>query len=219
MMRFSRTAKELSIRNLTGRGIKAGSVPMIDVYIAKLGLREHLLATVLDAHMWDDRAKPKFREIFSSHKSYRSKYAPLDGTLCDLTWMSGWGAATKSLWDFMEKLLYTQEYDGCIKLGLKSRKTVPELLESGTIKAMLSESIDAIQKETVTPSLAQWLQAWNTVAAGLNLNSSRALVVELSSSFGFVFASPDQTRSRGLHSSRVREHPIGSSSVLELKLR
>ena len=187
----SRATKDLSIRNLTGRGIKAGSVPMLDVCIAKMGLREHLLNTVLDAHMWDERAKPKFRAILSSHKSYRGMYAPLDGSTLDSTWMTGWGAATKSLWDFMEKLLYTQEYDGCIKLGLKARKTVPELLESGTIKAMLSESIDAIQKETVTPLLTQRLQARSTAAEGIDLNSSRALVVKQSSSHEQAVALPN----------------------------
>jgi hypothetical protein len=91
----------MSIDTLTGGAHGKGEV---DLYLAKLKLKEHMLGPFLEKHGFESSAKVTLRKVFASFESYRLMLKPVDKDkkASDLSWCAGWKDSSVRLLGFIE---------------------------------------------------------------------------------------------------------------------
>ena len=92
-------------------------------------LHGYLLSTYLDGLVIDEGLKHQLRDLFASHKSYRTKYNPVNGHV-DLTFMLGWPKAGKLIADFIENCCFSpgpsEEFQ--LRAAMRNGRTAEETL-------------------------------------------------------------------------------------------
>ena len=76
-------------------------------------LKQYLLGPWMDTQSFPPYIKQKARDIFKSHSTWRTQWAPLDeSNVVDTNWVFGWPKAGKELLDFLESTIYSPTTEG-----------------------------------------------------------------------------------------------------------
>ena len=116
-----------SYADLTGWG--RGGKGLIDVYLLKYNIKDHMLNTLTKKHNCAADLCKKMNDVFGGHASYRELLSPLadeNGAKAEtgkiLAWQVGWPQSWLMYAQFVEELLYTTAFDGSLKIAVKNRK-------------------------------------------------------------------------------------------------
>lgn len=95
----------MSVETLTGGAHGKGEV---DLYLAKLKLKEYLLGSFMERHAFESSSKVTLRSVFATHQTYRTKLKPIATTsdsgsaVAELSWCAGWSDSAMKLLAFIE---------------------------------------------------------------------------------------------------------------------
>lgn len=124
-------SEDFSVRFLlgdtkTGRGV-------VDTYIMKFRMLEYMNTSLADQLGLPSEVKEKLREVLGSHESYRKCLSPIGvasdpGLQPDLKWRSGWARSSIMYLSFVERVVYSEDYDASLRTATKMGKGVQDIL-------------------------------------------------------------------------------------------
>ncbi len=133
--------------------LKAGGRSLSDVALIQMDLLSYLRGTWLDSMDLPSYMKAKLRDIFESHQSYRSQYAPFAcmGPV-DTTWLSGWPPVGTRVISFFESLVYNSnlQEDALLRAAVKHGKSPRDVLTWQPWANMLTEIQTELSRTALT---------------------------------------------------------------------
>jgi len=125
-----------------------GSRGMVEVFVAKLSLKDYLLGTCLDWMDMTATMKQKARNALANHDSYSTSVAPRPGEGdADLSWQVGMTSSMLTMTHLIESLVYSDEHDGVLKSTMKTHKAAPDIMSVSSLKAVHAEILEARKTE------------------------------------------------------------------------
>ena len=151
---------ELPAEGISERALRGhkGTPGLVELFNFKHACKKHLLGPWLETMISDNGMKETFRAKLGSHAAYRANVNPLppvegeERQPLDMSWQKGWSHGTTLLLQLIECVVFGRMYDGSLKAGLKSQKTVAEILEVAT---PLKDAIEDIRKANVAEQTAK----------------------------------------------------------------
>ena len=137
--------REIPMSDLLGK--KSGNKGLIDLWIMKKALLTELLTNIPVSIGFDAGTVESMRGVLESHDKYR-KHFGIKGEAADLSWMQAFTEPEKSYVRLVKDTVYGVKYDGPIKLGVKSGKNAPSILEHDDFSQMFEKLTNEMQDQS-----------------------------------------------------------------------
>lgn len=120
-----------------------GQIHLVHMLTMKLTLRDSILDSFLDRLQVTTGFKASMRKAFASHGTYREtcgfpdpKFA--EAPEVDLSFQADFNKGEMLLWSLSEQLIFSTDFDSCLKQAIKARKSADEILDYGQIGEQMS---------------------------------------------------------------------------------
>lgn len=120
---------------------------MLDVGLAKFDLANHMQRWV-ELESFDRKTIDLLKHI-TQHETYRALvgYEKHSASI-DMTWLSQYCASGQQIWRLYEMIVFKNELDGSLKVGIKSGRTTEELFQLQPIQELLDEVLETLKVHT-----------------------------------------------------------------------
>eukprot|EP00973_Karenia_brevis_P046570 6459306-Karenia_brevis.AAC.1 len=127
----------------------------VEVSILKHDVKTWLLGEWMSGLTVKAVYKEKARHVFASCASVRAQLSPYpededaNGRSIDLTWQSGWDQSALVMFDIIEQLCYSGQFDSRYRDAIKSRLSVADFLDYTSVQEHFDQLKEAIKTEEV----------------------------------------------------------------------
>ena len=136
---------------ITSRVLKgeSGSAGLVQLWLLKHNLLEHLLTHVLGSKPFDPIVKKKMGEVYSCHETLRAHigFPESNSGQLDLSWQASWDPSAMALGRLIENAVYEKEFDPTLKYALKTKKDLGDILDTEKFAAALTRIDELLQAE------------------------------------------------------------------------
>ncbi len=134
---------ELSLRSLQA----AAGRSVIDLFLLKLKLKDHMLSSWLDQINISAEVKVRIRESLVSHNKFRQYFGFPEEPGVDLSWQAGWRVSETMTARLITEIVYTPDHDKDLKVALRASKSPDEVLLHGGIREKATQLEEVLKTE------------------------------------------------------------------------
>jgi hypothetical protein len=137
---------EFSVRSLSGKGMP-NNKGLLDTALFKLDLCQHSLDVVLESIPGSKESKAMIRQYGGDFEKYRASFGyPNDIQVKANPWVSLLEKPVQMYQNFHTTLIFSQDFDSALKLGMRAGRSVEEMFDEGTISQRVTEILDVANK-------------------------------------------------------------------------
>lgn len=109
---------------------------LVPLALLKQDILRYLLTTFMDKHPFTTSAKRLAQDKLSSFEAVRKHVTPYPGggTTVELAWLAHETPGTSKFVEVVEHLIFSDTYDGTLRIGVRNGKCADVVLEHNLIK-------------------------------------------------------------------------------------
>jgi hypothetical protein len=134
------------------------------MYVMKYTMREYMLSSVADKLGLESKIKDKLREVLASHANYRKFLNPYGvaedpAKQPDLGWRGGWAQSEIMYLNFIERVVFTEDFDGALRTAAKMGKDVADVMTYDSFASQFGQIMETAKKEKEDVRMAEAAQS------------------------------------------------------------